>query len=83
MNTPLGRSGLVGLAVGATAGCGLIAFMIFREISRRRSRRLVLEARPALRLCDGSEEAELLLRDTLDARGGWCSPWDRPIWLLL
>ncbi|KAL6095552.1 rmdn3 [Pungitius sinensis] len=66
MNTPLGRSGLVGLAVGATAGCGLIAFMIFREISRRRSRRLVLEARPAPRLGDGSEEA--LLRDTLDAQ---------------
>ncbi|XP_031721904.1 regulator of microtubule dynamics protein 3 [Anarrhichthys ocellatus] len=69
MNTPLGRSGLIGLAVGATVGCGLIAFMIYREIDRRRSRSLVLEARSAPRLCDGAEEeAVLLLRETLDAQ---------------
>uniref|UniRef100_G3PF15 Regulator of microtubule dynamics protein 3 n=1 Tax=Gasterosteus aculeatus aculeatus TaxID=481459 RepID=G3PF15_GASAC len=71
MNTPLGRSGLVGLAVGATAGCGLIAFMIFREISRRRSRRLVLEARPALAAVEAvvqglSPQQQLELRTQLD-----------------
>ncbi|XP_074471801.1 regulator of microtubule dynamics protein 3 [Sebastes fasciatus] len=71
MNTPLGRTGLIGLAVGATAGCGLIAFMIYREISRRRAQRVVLEARTAPRLSDGAEEAVLLLlADTMDAAQG-------------
>ncbi|XP_034384145.1 regulator of microtubule dynamics protein 3 [Cyclopterus lumpus] len=60
MTAPLGRSGLIGLAVGATAGCGLIALIIYREISRRRSRCLALEARrPA------AEQAAVL---TLDAQ---------------
>ncbi|XP_070843492.1 regulator of microtubule dynamics protein 3 isoform X2 [Chaetodon trifascialis] len=66
MNTPLGRNGLIGLAVGATAGLGLIAFLIFREVSRRKTQRMVLEARPAPRLFDGSDGAALL-RETLDA----------------
>uniref|UniRef100_A0A8D3B6I7 Regulator of microtubule dynamics protein 3 n=1 Tax=Scophthalmus maximus TaxID=52904 RepID=A0A8D3B6I7_SCOMX len=39
MNTPLGRSGLVGLAVGATAGVGLIAFIVYRELIKRRWQR--------------------------------------------
>ncbi|XP_059212432.1 regulator of microtubule dynamics protein 3 [Centropristis striata] len=60
MNTPLGRNGLIGLAIGATAGCGLIAFIIYKEICRRRSQSLVLEARPAPRLFDGAEKAMLL-----------------------
>ncbi|XP_059897326.1 regulator of microtubule dynamics protein 3 isoform X1 [Gadus macrocephalus] len=34
----LGRKGLVGLAVGATAGLGLIALIIYQEVRRRRSR---------------------------------------------
>ncbi|XP_078130695.1 regulator of microtubule dynamics protein 3 isoform X2 [Sander vitreus] len=67
MNTPLGRNGLIGLAVGATAGCGLIAFIIYKEIVRRRSQRLVLEARPASRLFDGEDKA-VLLRDAMDAQ---------------
>lgn len=69
MNTPLGRNGLIGLAVGATAGCGLIAFIIYKEIVRRRSQRLVLEARPASRLFDGVDKA-VLLRDAMDVQGG-------------
>ncbi|XP_056283980.1 regulator of microtubule dynamics protein 3 [Pseudoliparis swirei] len=60
MNAPLGRTGLIGLALGATAGCGLIALLIYREISRRRSRCLALEARRPV--------AKLLLRETLDAQ---------------
>uniref|UniRef100_UPI0037E8C25A regulator of microtubule dynamics protein 3 n=1 Tax=Semicossyphus pulcher TaxID=241346 RepID=UPI0037E8C25A len=67
MNTPLGRNGLIGLAVGATAGLGLIAFLIYREISRRKSQSLVLEARTAPRLLDGVDGAALL-RDVLDAQ---------------
>ncbi|XP_031179770.1 regulator of microtubule dynamics protein 3 [Sander lucioperca] len=67
MNTPLGRNGLIGLAVGATAGCGLIAFIIYKEIVRRRSQRLVLEARPASRLFDGVDKA-VLLRDAMDVQ---------------
>ncbi|XP_034006435.1 LOW QUALITY PROTEIN: regulator of microtubule dynamics protein 3 [Trematomus bernacchii] len=57
MNAQLGRSGLVGLAVAATAGCGLVAYIIYKEISRIRAQRLVLEARPPL---DGVGEAVLL-----------------------
>ncbi|KAG7239168.1 hypothetical protein INR49_029919 [Caranx melampygus] len=67
MNTPLGRNGLIGLAVGATAGLGLIAFIIYREISKRRSRRVVLEAHPAVRLFDGAEGAALL-QEAMDAQ---------------
>lgn len=67
MNTPLGRNGLIGLAIGATAGCGLIAFIIYREICRRRSQRLMQEARPAPRLFDEADEA-VLLREPLDAQ---------------
>ncbi|KAK1889576.1 Regulator of microtubule dynamics protein 3 [Dissostichus eleginoides] len=62
MNAQLGRSGLVGLAVAATAGCGLVAYIIYKEISRIRAQRLVLEARPLL---DGAGEAVLL--GTLEA----------------
>lgn len=70
MNTPLGRNGLIGLAVGATAGGGLIAFIIYREIRRRKSHRMVLEARPAPRLFDAADGAALL-RETHDAQGGF------------
>lgn len=68
MNTPLGRNGLIGLAVGATAGLGLIAFIIYKEISKRRSRRVVLEAHPAVRLFDGTDGAALL-QEAMDAQG--------------
>lgn len=68
---PLGRNGLIGLAVGATAGLGLIAFIIYKEVSRRRSRRLLLEARPAS-LLFGADGAALL-REALDAQGGLSS----------
>ncbi|XP_034555693.1 regulator of microtubule dynamics protein 3 [Notolabrus celidotus] len=61
MNTPLGRNGLIGLAVGATAGLGLIAFLIYKEISRRKSQSLVQEARTAPRLLEGVDGAALLL----------------------
>ncbi|XP_030578180.1 regulator of microtubule dynamics protein 3 isoform X2 [Archocentrus centrarchus] len=63
-----GRSGLIGLAVGATAGLGLIAFIIYREISRRRSQRLVLEARPASRLFLGADGAALLDAQEMEAQ---------------
>ncbi|XP_069017641.1 regulator of microtubule dynamics protein 3-like isoform X2 [Embiotoca jacksoni] len=66
MNTHLGRNSLIGLAVGATAGLGLIALMIYREVSRRRTQSLVLEAWPPARLCDGADGASLL-PETLDA----------------
>lgn len=66
---PLGRNGLIGLAVGATAGLGLIALIIYREISKRRPQRLVMETRPAPRLLNEADGA-VLLRATLDAQGG-------------
>lgn len=77
MNTPLGRNGLIGLAVGATAGVGLIAFIIYKEIRRRKSQSMVLEARPALRLFDAADGGALL-RERHDAQGGFtllCSAW--------
>ncbi|XP_013889611.1 regulator of microtubule dynamics protein 3 isoform X2 [Austrofundulus limnaeus] len=48
MSGSLGRHALVGLAVGATAGLGLLAFVVYRELSRRRN--VVSENRPAARL---------------------------------
>lgn len=65
----LGRNGLIGLAVGATAGLGLIAFIIYREIRRRKSQSVVLEAQTLARLFDGADGAALL-QETLDAQGG-------------
>ncbi|XP_020509594.2 regulator of microtubule dynamics protein 3 [Labrus bergylta] len=65
MSTPLGRTGLIGLAVGATAGLGLIAFLIYREISRRKSQSLVLEARMVPQLLEEVDGAALL-RGVLD-----------------
>ncbi|XP_054473985.1 regulator of microtubule dynamics protein 3 [Anoplopoma fimbria] len=50
---------LIGVAVGVTAGCGLIALIIYREISRRRARALLLEARP--------QEEMPLRAETVDA----------------
>ncbi|XP_030260900.1 regulator of microtubule dynamics protein 3 [Sparus aurata] len=63
----LGRNGLIGLAVGATAGLGLIAFIIYREIRRRKSQSVVLEAQTLARLFDGADGAALL-QETLDAQ---------------
>uniref|UniRef100_A0A3B5LCZ9 Uncharacterized protein n=1 Tax=Xiphophorus couchianus TaxID=32473 RepID=A0A3B5LCZ9_9TELE len=48
----LGRNGLIGLAVGATASLGLIGILIYRERSRRRSQRLESRGQPAARLPD-------------------------------
>ncbi|XP_022070917.2 regulator of microtubule dynamics protein 3 [Acanthochromis polyacanthus] len=67
MNTSLGKNGLIGLAVGAAAGLGLIAFIIYKEVSKRRSQKLAMEARPAPRLLDGPDGAALL-GETLDAQ---------------
>lgn len=65
---PLGRNAVIGLAVGATAGVGLIAFIIYREVRRRQ--RMALEARPAPRLFDAADVAALL-RETQDTQGGF------------
>uniref|UniRef100_A0A671U0U0 Regulator of microtubule dynamics protein 3 n=1 Tax=Sparus aurata TaxID=8175 RepID=A0A671U0U0_SPAAU len=69
----LGRNGLIGLAVGATAGLGLIAFIIYREIRRRKSQSVVLEAQTlqALAAVEAvvqglSPEQQLELRNQLD-----------------
>ncbi|KAI3364129.1 hypothetical protein L3Q82_010800, partial [Scortum barcoo] len=64
MNMPLGRNAFIGLAVGATAGLGLISFIIYREVRRRQSQRLLMGAPPAPPTCDGSDRAAL--REMLD-----------------
>ncbi|XP_029965967.1 regulator of microtubule dynamics protein 3-like [Salarias fasciatus] len=82
MNAPLGRRGLVGLAVGlgAAAGLSFITFIIYRAVSRRRRLRLAgtEAARPAgegtprpaaLRRLEAADGAALL-RDVLDAQEG-------------
>lgn len=76
INAPLGRNGLIGVAVGASAGLGLIAFIVYKGLMRTR-RRLEApyaasrqpEARdtaPASRLSSSSGEAVLFL-DHLEA----------------
>lgn len=69
MNTSLGRNGLIGLAVGATTGIGLIAFIIYRGVSRRRSQGLAVGARPAPLGLRDSADGALLMRDALDEQG--------------
>ncbi|KAM6915469.1 regulator of microtubule dynamics protein 3 [Xenentodon cancila] len=68
MSTPLGRKGMIGLAVGATAGLGLMALIIYREVRRRRSWRLVTETRSAPGLPDAADGAALV-QQPLDAQG--------------
>ncbi|XP_056150711.1 regulator of microtubule dynamics protein 3 isoform X2 [Lampris incognitus] len=67
MNPSLGRGGLIGLAVGATAGLGLIAFLIYKEVSRRRSQRMLLEASPSAPAFNATDGPTLLL-GSLDAQ---------------
>ncbi|KAM4521902.1 regulator of microtubule dynamics protein 3 isoform 1-T1 [Odontesthes bonariensis] len=61
MSIPLGRNGLIGLTIGVSAGLGLIALIVYREISKRRSQTLVSETPNASRLFDGVDDEELLL----------------------
>lgn len=67
MNAALGRNGLIGLAVGATAGLGLIAFIIYREVRRRKCPALAVEAMSVLaQPMNNSDGAALMLREALD-----------------
>lgn len=66
MNVSLGRNGLIGLAVGATAGLGLIAFIIYREVRRRKCPALTVDAWPVLPQPIGNDGAALMLREALD-----------------
>uniref|UniRef100_A0A3B4B5P4 Regulator of microtubule dynamics protein 3 n=1 Tax=Periophthalmus magnuspinnatus TaxID=409849 RepID=A0A3B4B5P4_9GOBI len=69
MNSSLGRNGLIGLLVGATAGLGVIAFIIYREV-RRRSPRLAVAAQTALpRPMESGDGAAVMLRNILDDQG--------------
>lgn len=70
MNTPLGRNGFIGFAVGATAGLGFITFIIYREISKRRCQRLLLEARTAASLPEARTGPRMP-----DAHGGLVLLW--------
>ncbi|KAM9782675.1 regulator of microtubule dynamics protein 3 [Neosynchiropus ocellatus] len=60
------RTRVVGLAVGAAAGLGLLAFIIYREVRRRR-RRQMLDTGTHTRLFDAADGAALL-QDALDAQ---------------
>lgn len=70
MNTSLGKNGLIGLAVGASAAFGFIAFIIYREMKSRKAQRMMLPPRPASQLFDVTDGAALL-RDTHDVQGGF------------
>uniref|UniRef100_A0A671U0Y8 Regulator of microtubule dynamics protein 3 n=1 Tax=Sparus aurata TaxID=8175 RepID=A0A671U0Y8_SPAAU len=59
--------GLLWRAPQLPAGLGLIAFIIYREIRRRKSQSVVLEAQTLARLFDGADGAALL-QETLDAQ---------------
>lgn len=41
----LGRNGLIGLGIGVTVGTGLIAFLIIKEMTRRRNERRLAVSR--------------------------------------
>ncbi|XP_075872434.1 regulator of microtubule dynamics protein 3 isoform X3 [Nelusetta ayraudi] len=65
---PLGRNGLIGMAVAGTAGLGLIALIVYREVRRRRSQRVALVTGRTSRLLDTAELAALL-RENHDPQG--------------
>lgn len=73
MNTSIGRNGLIGLAVGASAAFGFLAFIIYREVKGRKAPRLMLRPRPASQRLDLTDGAAPL-RDTRDAQGGFLPP---------
>lgn len=53
----LGRNGLIGLGIGVTVSTGLIAFLIIKEMTRRRKeRRLAVDGRMTLGQDGGGEE---------------------------
>ncbi|XP_038126444.1 regulator of microtubule dynamics protein 3 [Cyprinodon tularosa] len=56
----LGRNGVIGLAVGAAAGLGLIALLFYKERRRRRTQRLGWRGQPAAKLLDRVDGAALL-----------------------
>lgn len=68
MSFPLGRKGILGLAIGATAGLGLVAIIVYREIRRRRCQLLVSETRTTPRLFERVDGAAVL-HPPLDEQG--------------
>ncbi|XP_068199260.1 regulator of microtubule dynamics protein 3 [Antennarius striatus] len=66
MNVPLGRTGLIGLAVGAAAGLGLVAFIISRGVRKRRQRASPEPHRAAPRLT--AADGAALRWEALDAQ---------------
>ncbi|XP_011616768.1 regulator of microtubule dynamics protein 3 [Takifugu rubripes] len=67
MNTWLGRNGLIGLAVGASAAFGFIAYIIYREKKSRKMQKMILQPPAAPQAFDLTDGATLL-RDTHDAQ---------------
>lgn len=70
MNTWLGRNGLIGLAVGASAAFGFIAYIIYREKKSRKMQKMILQPPAAPQAFDLTDGATLL-RDTHDAQGAF------------
>lgn len=67
MSASLGRNGLIGLAVGATAGLGLIAFIIYQSVRRRKCPAVTVEAVSVLpQPMDRADGAALMLREALE-----------------
>ncbi|KAJ8009172.1 hypothetical protein DPEC_G00086140 [Dallia pectoralis] len=53
---PIGRNGMIGLCVGATAGVGLFTFIIYKEVTRRRSKTFILQTNAPEYLKDSPNE---------------------------
>lgn len=65
---PLGRNWMIGLGVGATAGVGLITFIIYKEISRKRSQTLLLHTNPPEYLIDSPDGTPLQIESLEQGR---------------
>lgn len=70
MSIPLGRNGWIGLAAGATAGLGLIAFIIYKEIRRTRTPLEPLSRSRAAPQPLGRAGGGASPQEPLDAQGG-------------
>lgn len=67
MSASWGRNGMIAVGVGATAGTGLIAFIIYKQVNRRRSQRSPPRLSPPPKRTEITDGGALLLPHAQEA----------------
>lgn len=73
----LGRNGLIGFGIGVTVSTGMIAFLIIKEMMRRRSERHLQVSRSSAGFAVSSAAVDGRINLEPDSRGeeyGWVIP---------